>query len=1703
MFNTYGNVGGHWTGGDGTASVVLPDGRVAWLFADSFLGTVNPNGSRPANSPMINNLIVVQEGDQLTQTLHGGTPEAPSALVKPAESGEHYWITDGVVEGDTLKVIYNRIRTTGSGALDFEQTGVALATFDLPELTLASVVNLPVGSQISWGAGIFPDGAYTYIYGISSAPGRMKFAHLARVPTGGLSGRWEFWTGSGWSDDVSQVGRLLSGVDGGGVQKVGDQYVWISHENNLLFDPQFVAYTSPSPTGPFTGPIQLFSAPETNTQGLFVYNARVHPELARSGKLLVSYDVNDFTPGGTTANVMNGRPRFVEVDWPRPAPGVGAPAAPAAANLVGQDDRVQVSWQAVSGATSYRVYQRNVTGGQTHFARLPQAATITSKEAGFLIPGHTYEFKVAAVNANGEGPPSPVRTIVPHNTKPVTEAIGGTDLPSAVAGSFIVQLKETTAEHAVADYARELAAQYGGQLGRVFPKLLRGFSATLTQTQAHDLAGHPDVTLIEQNQTGQAFGIQTDPPSWGLDRIDQRDNDRDQRYEYPNDGAVDVYVLDSGVRVDHGTFGGRAKHGYNAFADEGIPADDCGPGHGTHMAGTVGGASHGVAKGASIISVKVMKCPDPSAWPESDVDDVISGLEWVISQARGPAVVNMSLGFWRLPINSPLDTTVKRAVKAGLTVVTAAGNSNEQADIWSPARVKEAITVGATTESDARWGNSNYGPYLDLFAPGDGITSAGISSTTDTKVASGSSMAAAHVSGAAAMILGAYPDYGPKEVERLLINAATTGVVSDAKTGSPNRLLFVERKPTQAPIGLTATALADGTIALDWEAVPEVGVHYRVQYRDVTAGEPEFTLWDQLIFDNTDAAFGIGIEGRQYEFMVAAANGAGIGPFSTPVQATVDKQPPAAPTGLSASSQTDGTIKLTWSSTPGLWHYVYLRDLDADGGPEEFRRLDWPVTDGNQMTLGSLKHGHEYEAYVTAIDDAGESSRSNLARATSNHPLPPGPTNLSGAAGDRRVTLTWQSAGEGVWYRIHMRNVTAGETEFTALGLPVTSCCTFVSTELTNGNTYEYKVTAMGAEGSPDSAPTNVVSATPVGLPPEPPTNLMATPGNARVDLTWTESPQPGAWYWVEMRQAGATWQRLELPVTTCCEFPSTGLNNGTTYEYRVRTIGANGNPDSSPSNVASAKPVAPPTGAPSNLRAKAGDARVDLTWTASSRPGAWYWIEMRNVSDGQSWQRLALPVSTCCSFASTALTNGDTYEYRVVTIGADGAPDSVPSNVASARPVAPTPAPPSNLRATAGNARVDLTWTASTTPGAWYWIEMRNVSAGQSWQRLALPVSTCCSFASTALTNGDTYEYRVRAVGGGGAPDSVASNSVTARPVAPQPAPPSNLTATAGNGRVTLKWNASSTPGSWYWIYYRDVTAGQSWQKNGTPVSSCCTYVSMYLTNGHTYEYRVAAIGSGGAPDSSLSNIASARPMPPVPQAPSNLTASPRGSNSAAYLKWSASSTPGVSYNIYMRTNYGTSYGAWSKLKLPSLTTEMWAGYLKYGHTYEFRVTATNMTGESQPSNVASVLIVPDQQKCATASGNWWGLDMIEGSANQRYDVMASVCGFRSNFSLRMDMSWNTSGYEVRDAHFVYTLVECFTGRMVEDVSMFYGSDPGFTSHSQTTYIGIKPSEMYRVVVSGAGSIYVSQPPFRVVNWFSLDAPFALKDFIARSDCF
>jgi len=359
----------------------------------------------------------------------------------------------------------------------------------------------------------------------------------------------------------------------------------------------------------------------------------------------------------------------------------------------------------------------------------------------------------------------------------------------AIPDCYIVVLKpgatvrpgSPTAGMTVSQRAVGAAARFGGRLRHFYERALTGYSLCVPEAAARQLADEPEVELVEQDQMMTANVTQSGA-TWGIDRIDQRALPLSGTYTYNFTGAgVTAYIIDTGIRFTHTQFGGRAVSGFDAV--DGGSADDCN-GHGTHVAGTVGGSTYGVAKSVRLVAVRVLDCNGSGS-----TSGVVAGIDWVTGDhaAGAPAVANMSLGGG---VSTALDNAVANSIADGVTYAIAAGNSNANACNFSPARVPAALTVGATTSSDARSSFSNFGTCVDIFAPGSGITSSWNTSDTATNTISGTSMATPHVTGVAALYLQQFPGSSPAAVAQGIVNNATTGVVVGAGTGSPNRLLF-------------------------------------------------------------------------------------------------------------------------------------------------------------------------------------------------------------------------------------------------------------------------------------------------------------------------------------------------------------------------------------------------------------------------------------------------------------------------------------------------------------------------------------------------------------------------------------------------------------------------------------------------------------------------------------------------------------------------------------------------------------------------------------------------------------------------------------------------------------------------------------------------------------------------------------------------
>jgi hypothetical protein len=1192
-FRTYGDTSGKWNGGDSTASVLLPDGRAAWLFSDTFLGPINPDGTRPRSAPMIHNSLVLQDGAQLVDTRTGGSASLPASLVGGDQDGQSdnagYWVGDGTIDSGNLKVLYGHYRRTGTGGLDIALTGTWLATFALPSLTVQSLTDLQLGTTTAWGSAIVQDGPYTYIYGAEFAANGMKFAHLARVATNGLAGTWQYWTGTTWSSQQTDSARILSGVGTSfGVQKIGAQYVLVTMEGNVVFNPTVVAYTASAPSGPFTGPLTLYTAPEPQPgEGVIVYDTRVHPELARPGKLLLSYNVNSLAPDDNYNDARLYRPRFVEITWPLPVPDPATlPAAPT--NLTASiDDQgiVHLSWSPSTGALRYWLYQQDLTAGQTHVARMPSPLTSTSTDLSTLRSDHNYQFSVSAENANGEGPRSAAVSITPQI--PVPPAPTGVTATADTTGTVTVLW---TAVPRVWNY-------------QVFRRDVTAGQATFD-----------GMAKVDGATTSQALQWLT------------------------NNHVYEFYVV-----AENG--GGQSAHSATVTA-----------------------------------TVRYDLPAKPTGLTATSNADGTIALHWTASGGSG-------VWYW----------VYQRDVTAGETAF---------------AKLPLPITNGTEMTAGLLLDSHQYEFAVSAFNGG-----------------------------------GESP------------LSATAQATSHYPT-------------PPAPTGLAATP-GDGQVTLTWNA--SASDHwYWIYQRDVTAGETAFTRLPIPISQGTTMTAGFLINTHTYEFKVTAIGPGGVeGPASTPVQATPNVALPGKPTNLTATPNSDGTIALTWSTpSANVWHWIYQRDATANGA---WQKLPYPLSSGTTFNAALLTHAHTYEFKVAATNSAGDGPTSDVVSAACHYSPPPAPTGLRGSTdGDGGIDLNWNASAPNLFYWVYLRDATAGET-FTKSFYPTASTSASLGF-LRSGHVYELKVTAenQGGEGPASST----IQVTVAGGLPAAPTNLSATPGDGRVTLQWTASTTPNAWYWIEFRTSGGTWQRSQFPLSTCCTFTLSLLANGTIYDFRIRATNASG--DSTPSNVVSAKPMPPMPAAPTGLTASAGDGTVALSWTASSTANVWYWIEYN--ANGSGWQRLAYPVSTCCRFTVSYLFNGTTYQFRIRATNLTG--DSGPSNVVSARPMPPFPQPPSGLSVTPALGRATLRWTASTTPNVWYWIEF--APAGSGWQRAIYPVTTCCSFTMDFL-GAASYQFRIRATNLAG--DSAPSNTVSVS--MPLPPAPTGLTASqAGPYQARLTWN-------------------------------------------------------------------------------------------------------------------------------------------------------------------------------------------------------------------------------------------------------------------------------------------------------------------------
>lgn len=1202
MFNAYGNQGlGHWTGADSTGSVKLPDGRTAWLFSDTFLGTVHSDYSRPASTPFIHNSIVVQDGTSLT-TLTGGTAATPKSLVgaetdsEPGDLG--WWVGDARVNGSTLQVFYHHYKSGGGGALDYVPQGTGIATFSLPSLTLQGLVPLDNNPQIDWGAAL-ADGndGFTYIYGVEAADDA-KHLRIARTPSGSLLGppgaptqEWSYWTGNpdaengGWATDENDGARVMTGVGNGfSVKYLNGRYVLVTIDSDRTFSRSVFAYFASAPTGPFGQQTWLYDAPEA-TGSRIAYDARMHPEQSCNGSnIVISYNVNSLDNAENYADVRIYRPRFIVATLPG-APDVSRlPGPPTDLTATADTDaRVSLSWQAPTGPNNtnltYQVYQRAASAGHTQYTPVPGTATTATNAVVGIVDGGAYHYRVTARNSAGEGPPSLMARVEVDVPPP---AAAPPDLTARGVPNGDIALSWTSVPGA------------GWVNYRVYQK-----------DQAEPDADYAPAIVTASTSTGATVTGLTNGHT----------------YQF----TVSAY-----------NSGGEGPRSAPVTATS-----------------VVSPPTNVTAQPLSDGQIKVSwTAPGPDLWywvyyhdDTADPDD-----EKPFTQTTYPVVRGTSITLGLL--------TGGNTYSFYVTTVSSRGESapSNRATATSALPIAPRLTAIARNDGgiDLSWTapspNYLYWVYYhdDTADPSGaaGFTRYELPFTRTTFTAS--------------------PLYiGHKYTYYV---ASASGGATSVPSNQASATAYLP-----APTGLSASA-GDGKIQLWWhESLP--GQWYWVYMK---VGNGSYSRMTYPVTSGTSMTVAPLTNGQQYSFYVTTiGSGGGESQPSTAVSASPRATPPNAPTNVTATSNADATITVSWTrANANDWYWVYSHDDTADpSGSVPFAHGPYPVTSGSSLRMEGLTEGHRYTFFVTTISSVNgtESGASDVARAWSR--LAP-PTNLQRTANvDGSVTLRWSaSAGNVSYYWVYMKG--PGSSSFNRVAYPVHNQTSFVATGLRAGNTYQFYVTAAGSYGN-ESDGSNVVTVVPVLNPPG---GLTASVnGWGTVTLRWSR-PFAGAYYWVyyhdDTADPGRTqpYSRLKYPLT---DNSTDGFGMGEeltgdhTYSFYVTT--AFGGNESAPSNVvAPNRRIASPTGlrgwtvtrGPTGERCGAYNGpscHVHLRWNAID--GAHHYDVFRRMdsSDEVAFKYIGSTTGATYDMPTGAFVNYRA-SYQVVAVRWYGTSHSAPS---------------------------------------------------------------------------------------------------------------------------------------------------------------------------------------------------------------------------------------------------------------------------------------------------------------------------------------------------------------------------------------------------------------------------------------------------------
>ena len=692
-----------------------------------------------------------------------------------------------------------------------------------------------------------------------------------------------------------------------------------------------------------------------------------------------------------------------------------------------------------------------------------------------------------------------------------------------------------------------------------------------------------------------------------------------------------------------------------------------------------------------------------------------------------------------------------------------------------------------------------------------------------------------------------------------------------------------------------------------------------------------------------------------------------------PEEAPSPGSPAAPPAPSSPADLTveigDGQAVITWTAADGAVEYRIYR---AEPGGDLVRIASDIKITGLTFTDTGLTNGTVYRYVVRAVNSAGgESGDSDEVNATPNPiiTIPPAPTNLIAAPGDTVVILTWNTTDGADEYRVYRAESLVGDLVRIAEATTITET-TYTDTGLTNGATYYYSVRAANSAGeSPDS---NEVTA--LVNPPLPavPANLSATAGDSQVSLSWDAADNAAEYRIYRANTTSGALTRIDDTITiTETTYTDTGVSNNITYRYTVRAANVAG--ESGDSDEVTVVPNPPIPAIPANLSATAGDGQVSLSWEAADN-AAEYRVYRADTTSGALTRIASGTTITETAYTDTQVTNNTVYRYTVRAFNTAG--ESGDSNVVNTTPNPPIPAVPANLTATAGNARVSLSWDAADD-AAEYQVYRAATAAATPARIASTTTITDTSYTDTGLTNDTTYYYVVRSVNTAGA--SGDSTKVSAMPFVPVviPTAPANLSATAGNAQVSLSWDASAGTDE-YRVYRAASTGSFTRIASGTTITDT-NYTDTGVTNGTAYRYTVRAYNTAG--ESGDSNTVSATPAIPIPAAPENLSVTT--TTSAAALSWNAV-TGATAYQVYRAT------GAGSFTRIASGSTITGTTYTNTGLTegvsYRYTVRAVNSSGVGPDSD--EVNAIPDHSNTRTGATSVTSGTAVNGAINPRTDT-------------------------------------------------------------------------------------------------------------------